>query len=282
MPYVECVHMARVLSLWMYCDPALASVPMTAALNHKEVPNAIKFFFDAGTNCPEHGQHCGCDKRENRIGALIQDVDGIDIAYTSLVIGLTIDYPEMFQVHREFLGKLVVYVLLSKLDICVRGAIVTLIGDNTAALAWADSGKVNSRVCVNMNIAACFFVEHTGIVEAKSIQLKSSQMGITDVLSRGNPLIMNEHSDPPLTIEMRSRLDNAKVGYIELSNDPIMLKLLLSVMPPKVNSKSDMNRDSRLENPIDSIVHILEIIRKISRRGKWLPHQLPLSDRGGL
>ena len=45
-----CVHMARVLSLWMYCDPALASVPMTAALNHKEVPNAIKCFFDAGTN----------------------------------------------------------------------------------------------------------------------------------------------------------------------------------------------------------------------------------------
>ena len=188
----------------------------------------------------------GCDKRENRIGALIQDNNGIDIAYTSLVIGLTIDYPEMFQVHREFLGKLVVYILLSKLEICVRGAIVTLVGDNTAALTWADSGKVNSRVCVNMNIAACFFVQHTGIVEAKSIQLKSIQMGVIDVLSRGDPLVMNESSDPPLTIKVRGRLNDVKIGHIDLNNDPIMLDLLMLVTPPKVNSRNDMSHDSRL------------------------------------
>ena len=57
-----CIHMARVLSLWVYCDPAMASVPMLTALSNKEIPNLIKCFFDAGTNCPVYGQHCGCDK----------------------------------------------------------------------------------------------------------------------------------------------------------------------------------------------------------------------------
>ena len=277
-----CVHMVRVLTLWMFCDPALASVPMSSALSQKEIPSSIKCFFDAGTNCPEHGQHCGCALRENRIGALIQDVEGMVIAYTSLVVGLTVDYPDMFQVHREFLGKLVVLVLLSKLEVCVRGTIVTLVGDNTAALTWADSGRVNSRVCVNMNIAACFLVQHTGIVEAKSIQLRSDQMGVTDVLSRGNPLLMNEYSDPPLTVTMRSSLNDASIGYIDLNSDSVMSDLLLLVVPPKASIVSDLSIDSRLENPIDSIIKILGIIRKIPRKGKWLPHQLPLSDRGGL
>ena len=277
-----CVHMVRVLTLWMFCDPALASVPMSSALSQKEIPSSIKCFFDAGTNCPEHGQHCGCALRENRIGALIQDVEGMVIAYTSLVVGLTVDYPDMFQVHREFLCKLVVLVLLSKLEVCVRGTIVTLVGDNTAALTWADSGRVNSRVCVNMNIAACFLVQHTGIVEAKSIQLRSDQMGVTDVLSRGNPLLMNEYSDPPLTVTMRSSLNDASIGYIDLNSDSVMSDLLLLVVPPKASIVSDLSIDSRLENPIDSIIKILGIIRKIPRKGKWLPHQLPLSDRGGL
>lgn len=213
----------------------------------------------------------GVTRRENRIGALIQDAYGIDIAYTSLVIGLTIDYPQMFQVHREFLGKLIVYILLSKLELCVRGAAVTLIGDNTAALAWAESGKVNSRVCVHMNIAACFFVQHTGIIEAKPIQFKSSQMGVMDVLSRGDPMKLNEYSDPPLTVAMRSRFNDVKEGFIDLSNDLVMSNLLSVVLPPKVNNRSNVNCDHRLDNPIDSIIKVLKIIRAIPRRGDWSP-----------
>ena len=151
---------------------------------------------------------------------------------------------------------------------------MTLIGDNKAALTWADNGKVNSRVCINMNIAACMFVQHTGIIEAKSIQISGQEMGAVDLLSRGDPFLLNEHSNPQLTSEMRRRLD--KMDYYNLNSDPIMQDLMPLITPPKANNVKEMKIDERLDNPIEAIIQMLTIIRRIPRRGDWTPRPLPL------
>ena len=76
--------------------------------------------------------------------------------------------------------------------------------------------------------------------------------------------------------EMRTILHSASIGYFDLNSDSVMSDLLLLVVPPKASIIHDLNTDSRLENPKDSIIQILGIIRNIPRKGKGLPHQLPL------
>ena len=265
-----CIQMARVLCFWMFVDPAMAAVPIQTVLGKTEIPESILGFSDAGTNCPIHSgskSDCECLVRENRIGVLIQSHTGMDLAYASLILGSPNDYPEMFQVHREFLGKLIILITLSKLELCTRGVALTIIGDNTAALAWAEKNKVKSRVCVNMNAAANFFLLHTGVVEAKPIQLRTEEMGLVDVLSRGDPQVMNETSLPPLTRAMRDRL--LAMQYVDLNSDSIMQSLLPLILPPKVNDKRGKNNDSTLLHSLDAIIQILKIIRQIPRRGDW-------------
>ena len=267
-----CIQMARTICLWMFVDPAMAAMPIHTVLSKTDIPLSYQGFSDAGTNCPIHPgtkARCECVCRENRIGIISQTHTGEELAYASLTLGSPNDYPDVFQVHREFLGKLVIFITFSKLDICTRGAPLTIIGDNTAALAWANNNKVNSRVCVNMNSAANFFLLHTGIVEAKPIQLPSVEMGLADVLSRGDPKLLNESSQPPLTRTMRSRLNKMRYGYIDLNTDPIMSQLLPLILPPKISDKKAVHNDSTLLHSLDSIIQILRIIRQIPRRGDW-------------
>lgn len=274
-----CVQMARILCLWMFIDPAMTAVPMATVLSKQELPNSYRIYTDAGTHCPVHGGgdgvHCSCINKENRIGVLIQSPSELDVAYASLkVSGSVNDYSELFQTHYEFLGKLAGLMTLSKLSICTRGLPVTFYGDNTAALSWVKSGKTKSNVCVNMNIASCFFALHTGIIEGCPVQLKSKEMGIVDVLSRGDPSRLNEFSKPSLTSAMRKRLDN--MVEIDLNNDSIVSRLLQLVTPPKRTVEKELRADGHLLNPIDSIVQILEVIREIPRNGNWsLPQTFP-------
>ena len=273
-----CIQMARVICFWMFIDPAIAAVPIQTVLSKSEIPLSYKGWSDAGTNCPIHQDklmNCECHERENRIGVLIQSPTGRDLAYASLMLGSPNDYPEVFQVHREFLGKLVILITLSKLEICSRGIVLTIIGDNTAALAWAEKNKVKSRVCVNMNAAANFFLLHTGVIEAKPIQVRSEEMGLVDVLSRGNPLIMSDTSLPPLTSDMRGRLNQMQYGYIDLNSDIVMQSLLPLILPPKLSDKNAKNNDSTLLHSLDAIIQILQIIRQIPRRGDW-SNNIPL------
>ena len=109
----------------------------------------------------------------------------------------------------------------------------------------------------------------TGVIEAKPIQLPSVEMGLADVLSRGDPKLLNESSQPPLTREMRSRLMRMRYGYIDLNSDSIMSQLLPLILPPKISDKRAVNNDSTLLHSLDSIIQILRIIRQIPRRGDW-------------
>ena len=75
---------------------------------------------------------------------------------------------------------------------------LTIIGDNSAVLAWAEKNKVKSRVCVNIYAAANFsLLLHASVVEARPKQYLSVEMGLVDVLSRGDPNLINITSQPP-------------------------------------------------------------------------------------
>ena len=76
---------------------------------------------------------------------------------------------------------------------------LTIIGDNSAVLAWADKNKVKSHVCVNKYAAVNFSLLHASVtlVEARPKQYLPVEIGLVNVLSRGDPNLTHNTSQPP-------------------------------------------------------------------------------------
>jgi hypothetical protein len=87
---------------------------------------------------------------------------------------------------REFLPIVLLMIMLSQFDLPSDGAIIDWVGDNTAALTWANTHRCSAeeRQTQLVFIALSICEQATHIKLHHTTQLKSAQMGIVDTVSR--------------------------------------------------------------------------------------------------
>jgi hypothetical protein len=163
-----CIEMWRVVAILLWRDRESFSVP----LRHM-----------SSLPIPQDGPYCLIsDASPWKLSAAIISQDFTIYRYTTLLLPFQV-VDNRWQNVREYLGN-----LLSKFLACVVFGFKPrrwhYIGDNKAALNWAESGRCSSRACQHANLIQSWLQIYAGIEISSTSHRPGEKMGIIDDLSR--------------------------------------------------------------------------------------------------
>ena len=145
--------------------------------------------------------------------AIVRTSDNVIIAYTKIKFPFSPDVDTKYQNIREFLGALLMLILLHKVSKSERDSIVSVrwTNDNLSALSWVQNNKSSSRCGQHASFALTVF------------QLRS-QLHITDCVHIPGTEMLENSIDALSRDFPTPNLDPSK--FVDLSSNPAILELL--------------------------------------------------------